>query len=69
MGDVASMRVCEEDSLADVMLRNAEYKLPTLRTLTSGCGGGVAFITQGQRVKGEIEKIPASDSSPAAAPG
>lgn len=50
IGDVATMRVCEEESLADVMLSNPEYKLPTQRTLTSGCGGGVAFKTQGQRV-------------------
>ena len=50
IGDVASMRVCEDDSLADVRLSNPEFKLPTLRTLTSGCGGGVAFLTQGQRV-------------------
>ena len=40
MSDVASMRVCEDDSLADVILSNPEYKPPTLRTLTSGCGGG-----------------------------
>ena len=50
MGDVASMRVCEEESLADVMLSNSGYKLPTKRTLTSGCGGGAIFKTQGQRV-------------------
>src|SRR5450756_2667528 len=47
IGDVASMRVCEDDSLADVMLSNSEYELPTLkRTLTSGCGGGATFTTQ-----------------------
>jgi len=50
INDVASMRVCEDDSLADVMLTNPKYKLPTLRTLTSGCGGGAIFKTQGQRV-------------------
>jgi FdhD protein len=50
MGDVASMRVCEEESMADVRLSNTKYKLPTLRTLTSGCGGGATFKTQGQRV-------------------
>src|SRR4030042_2208971 len=46
INDVASMRVCEDDSLVDVMLSNLEYKLPTLRTLTSGCGGGAIFKTQ-----------------------
>ncbi len=58
MGDVASMRVCEEESLADVMLCNPEYKLPTLRILTSGCGGGVAFETQGQRVDSGLVVTP-----------
>jgi FdhD protein len=50
IGDVESMRVCEEESLADVRLSNPEYELPTLRTLTSGCGGGAVFKTQGERV-------------------
>ena len=58
MRDVASMRVCEEESLADVRLSNPEYKLPTLRTLTSGCGGGVAFTTQGQRVDSDLVVTP-----------
>ncbi len=57
-GDVASMRVCEEDALADVMLNNPEFKLPTLRTLTSGCGGGVAFKTQGQKVESGLVVTP-----------
>jgi len=56
--DVTSMRVCEEESLADVRLSNPEYKLPTLRTLTSGCGGGVAFKTQGQRVDSGLVVTP-----------
>jgi len=58
MGDVANMRVCEEESLADVRLSNPKYKLPTMRTLTSGCGGGVAFITQGQRVDSGLVVTP-----------
>ncbi len=56
--DVASMRVCEEESLADVKLSNAGYELPTLRTLTSGCGGGTAFKTQGQRVDSDLVVTP-----------
>ncbi len=56
--DVLSMRVCEEDSMADVRLSNTEYKLPTLRTLTSGCGGGVAFKTEGQRVDSDLVITP-----------
>jgi FdhD protein len=58
MGDVASMRVCEEESLADVMLSNPKYKLPTQRTLTSGCGGGVAFKTQGQKIDSGLVVTP-----------
>jgi FdhD protein len=59
MGDVLSMRVCEDDSLADVMLSNSEYELPTQkRTLTSGCGGGATFKTQGQRVDSDIVVTP-----------
>lgn len=58
MGDVASMRVCEEESLADVMLSNPEYKLPTLRRLASGCGGGAVFQTQGQRVDSDLVVTP-----------
>ena len=58
IGDVASMRVCEEESLADVMLTNSEYELPTQRTLTSGCGGGTTFKTQGQRVDSDLFTTP-----------
>jgi FdhD protein len=58
IGDVASMRVCEEESLADVMLNDPKYKLPTQRTLTSGCGGGTTFITQGKRVDSRLVTTP-----------
>ena len=50
VGDVIMMRVCEDDSLADVRLSNDEFKLPTLRTLTSGCGGGAVFKRYGEKV-------------------
>jgi FdhD protein len=58
MEDVASMRVCEEDSLAEVMLKNTEFELPTRRTLTSGCGGGATFKTQEQRVDSDVVVTP-----------
>ncbi len=58
IGDVASMRVCEEESLADVILSNPEYELPTQRTLTSGCGGGATFKTQEQRVDSDLVVTP-----------
>jgi FdhD protein len=46
MVDVATMRTCEEESLADVTLNEADYELPTKRTITSGCGGGATFRTR-----------------------
>jgi FdhD protein len=58
MGDVASIRVCEEESLADVMLNNPEYELPPHRTITSGCGGGATFKTQEQRVDSALVVSP-----------
>ena len=57
MSDVASMRVCEEESLADVKL-NKEYTLPARRTLTSGCGGGVSLTTLGQKVDSSLVVAP-----------
>jgi FdhD protein len=58
IGDVLSMRVCEDDSLADVMLSNPEYELPTVRTLATGCGGGGVFKTQGQKVDSGLVVTP-----------
>jgi FdhD protein len=58
VGDVANMRVCEEESLAEVMLSNPEYQLPKQRTLTSGCGGGATFKAQGQRVDSDLVAPP-----------
>ena len=59
LSDVASMRVCEEEALADVMLVNPEFQLPTKRTLTSGCGGGAAFKMQGRVVDSDLVVTPA----------
>lgn len=59
LGEVANMRVCEEESLADVMLINPKYQLPAQRALTSGCGGGTTFKTQGQRVESDLVATPA----------
>lgn len=60
MGDVLSMRVCDEESEVDVLLSNPEYQLPIQkRTLTSGCGGGATFRTEGQRVDSNLAVAPA----------
>jgi FdhD protein len=58
MDDMASMRVCEEEFLAEVMLKNPEYELPTKRTLTSGCGGGATFQKQQQMVDSDLVITP-----------
>ncbi len=50
MDDVLMMRVCDEESEVDVRLSNPELELPTRRRLTSGCGGGSTFVTQGEKV-------------------
>ena len=44
MKDVVSMRVCEDDALADIKLKT-DFLPPQKRTLTSGCGGGISFNT------------------------
>ena len=58
LGDVLSMRVCEDDNTADVRLSNAGYKLPTQRTLTSGCGGGASFSSEGKKVESNFFVTP-----------
>ncbi|MEE8470846.1 MAG: formate dehydrogenase accessory sulfurtransferase FdhD [Dehalococcoidia bacterium] len=57
--DVASLRVCEEDSLADVKLSVPEYTPPTRRILSSACGGGFSFATEAQRVDSDLVATPA----------
>jgi FdhD protein len=58
MSDVTSMRVCEEDSLADVKLSKSGYTPPARRTLASGCGGGVSFATELQKVESQVTVKP-----------
>jgi FdhD protein len=58
IGDVLSMRVCEDDNTADVRLAQPDYKLPTQRTLTSGCGGGASFKTEGERIDSDFAVAP-----------
>lgn len=56
--DVVSMRVCEDDSLADVKLNRADLKLPEKRVLTSGCGGGTSFSFDAPKVESELTVTP-----------
>ncbi|MDD3652616.1 MAG: formate dehydrogenase accessory sulfurtransferase FdhD [Desulfotomaculaceae bacterium] len=55
-GDVASVRLSKEESLADVRLKNPRNELPTLRKL--GCSGSSIFKTQGQRVNSDLVVAP-----------
>lgn len=57
--DIASMRLCEDKALADVRLKNPGYKLPARRVLTSGCGGGTVFKTEGRKVDSALVVTPA----------
>ncbi len=54
LSDVASMRICEEDSVADIRLAKAGFKLPERRTLASGCGGGVSFATEKLKIESNL---------------
>jgi FdhD protein len=51
LGDVTSMRICEDESLADIYLKKADFTLPKSRILTSGCGSGISLTS------GETKKI------------
>ena len=59
ISDVASMRLCEDESLADVRLSKAEHPLPVRRIVTSGCGGAISFQIEGQKVDSELVVTPA----------
>ena len=43
LDDVASMRVCLPDALAEVWLARPAPELPARRIVTSGCTGGISF--------------------------
>jgi FdhD protein len=56
--DINSMRICDDETTADVRLSDAEYTAPPRRTLTSGCGGGASFGTEGQKVDSDLTVSP-----------
>ncbi len=60
ISDIASMRVCDEESEVDVRLSNSEFEVPQVRTITSGCGGGVAFRNEGKWVDSNLVVSPDS---------
>ncbi len=57
--DLASIRVSPEEALADVVLNNPDFALPTLRKL--GCSGSSIFKTQrpyGQKINSHLTAAP-----------
>lgn len=58
MSDVASMRICEDEPIADVKLSKTNFTPPVRRTLTSGCGGGVSFENQAPKVESDMVVSP-----------
>lgn len=59
VNEVASMRICEDESLADIRLTRTDFTLPKKRILTSGCGGGVSFTAEISRVNSDMTATPA----------
>jgi len=41
--DVRLIKACPSQTCVDVWLRDAAWELPSRRTITSGCGGGITF--------------------------
>jgi FdhD protein len=52
--DIASMRVCEDDSLVDVRLNNSAFMPPERRTLATGCGAGVSFTSKWNKTDSKL---------------
>lgn len=63
VSQVMSLRLCEDESLADVKLNQTEHPLPQRHIVTSGCGSGISFQTQGQKVESALSVAPATVSS------
>jgi len=60
IGDIASMRVCDEESEMDVRLSHTDFEVPKARTLTSGCGSNIAFQDEGKWVDSKLVVSPDS---------
>lgn len=56
--DVVQMRLCADEAFADVRLKDPGYRLPAQKILTSGCGGGVTFQEEGQKVVSDLVVAP-----------
>ena len=58
MSGIASMRVCEDEPIADVRLTGTDYTEPPRRTLTSGCGSVTGSAIPVQRVESDLTVTP-----------
>ena len=56
--DVTTIRLCEDESLADVRLADSDYEPPTQRTITSGCGGGATFESRARKIESDLTATP-----------
>ena len=56
--DMASLRVCEDEPIADVRLLKGEYNAPVRRTITSGCGSGITFDAHAPQVVSDLVVTP-----------
>jgi len=52
--EVASLRVCEDEPIADVRLLTSEYNAAPRRTITSGCGSGISSATGAPKVVSDL---------------
>ncbi len=56
--EVASLRVCEEEPIADVRLLKNEYEAAPRRTITSGCGSGISSDANVPKVASDLVVTP-----------
>jgi len=58
VSDIAMLRVCDDETEADVRLTRSDFDLPKRKRLTSGCVGGPSFVTTAKKVESELEITP-----------
>lgn len=58
MDDVIMLRVCDDETEVDVRLKSSDFELPKKKRLTSGCGGGPSFITEGKKIESDFIVTP-----------
>jgi len=56
--EVASLRVCQDEPIADVRLLKSEYKAAPRRTITSGCGSGIGSDVSAPKVASDLVVTP-----------